>query len=254
MVICNLLPTHLADFMSVPERVIALESKMQSIATVVKEPSVPIEGTTAIVIPVDGTLTSAKEQWYFEYLRLVSYDTITQALAEAEANPSYDLIVMDFNSPGGDALGCQEVSAMVSKCNKPVHAYVSGICCSAAYRLAAACQSITATPSAMICNIGTIMAVDKTSSKDYIYSGAHKIDGHVSSAESNARLQQTVDSITAEFEAEVATNRGVPIEDVSATQGAVYTMSLAPFWSYDNIMDSQTFKKELFNYAVQKQG
>lgn len=74
-------------------------------------------------------------------------------------------IGIEFNSPGGDVNGlfecCQYLSA--AKEQKPIHAHVTGLCCSAAYALAASCTDISATDTSEIGSVGVYaQAYDET--------------------------------------------------------------------------------------------
>jgi len=65
-------------------------------------------------------------------------------------------IVLEVNSPGGDVNGLFECCEYVSKAKetKPIHAHVTGMCCSAAYAIAASCTDISATQTSEIGSVG----------------------------------------------------------------------------------------------------
>ena len=65
-------------------------------------------------------------------------------------------IGIEFNSPGGDVNGLFEACEYISKAKevKPIHAHVTGLCCSAAYALAASCTDISATATSEIGSVG----------------------------------------------------------------------------------------------------
>jgi len=93
-----------------------------------------------------------------ETLGLVTrYETIiaeTQAAVAAGAKA----IVYRFDSPGGTVAGLHEAAASIKGAGVPTFAYASGLCCSAAYYLAAGTSEIIASDSAEVGNIGTILS------------------------------------------------------------------------------------------------
>ena len=65
-------------------------------------------------------------------------------------------IVLEINSPGGDVNGLFECCEYVAKAKeqKPIHCHVTGMCCSAAYAIAAACTDISVTETSEIGSVG----------------------------------------------------------------------------------------------------
>lgn len=65
-------------------------------------------------------------------------------------------IVLEINSPGGDVNGLFECCEYLAKAKeaKPIHAHVTGMCCSAAYAIAASCSDISATQTSEIGSVG----------------------------------------------------------------------------------------------------
>lgn len=71
-------------------------------------------------------------------------------------NPDVKQIVLEINSPGGDVNGLFECCEYLSKATgvKPIHAHVTGLCCSAAFAIAASCTDISATETSEIGSVG----------------------------------------------------------------------------------------------------
>lgn len=71
-------------------------------------------------------------------------------------NDAVEQIVLEINSPGGDVNGLFEACEYISKAKeiKPIHAHVTGLCCSAAYAIAGACTDISATETSDIGSVG----------------------------------------------------------------------------------------------------
>ena len=74
-------------------------------------------------------------------------------------------ICIEINSPGGDVNGLFECCEYISnaKEEKPIHAHVTGLCCSAAYAIAASCTDISATETSEIGSVGVYSVAIDTS-------------------------------------------------------------------------------------------
>ena len=143
-------------------------------------------------------------------------------LRAAQANDNVEIVVMDFRSPGGVATGVHELAKVIREvaAEKPVLAYVNGDACSAAYYLAAACDSIVADPAAYVGSISTILAlVDDTRAWEMeglelklFRSGSLKgigISGKEITEEESAHLEERVMNIDLEFKTFIRDRRGL---------------------------------------------
>lgn len=118
---------------------------------------VQLEGRAAIV-SVNGSMTSEYSPWN-RYFGLVSYDEVRNAVAAAANHSEVQSILLNVNTPGGDARGPDELSeflAMVDRDHKPVYAYTGGDMLSAGYWLSVGAREIYATPMASVGSIGVI--------------------------------------------------------------------------------------------------
>lgn len=86
---------------------------------------------------------------------VTTYATIAREMEQAMAA---DAVVLHINSPGGTVVGNREVAEMIASFGKPIVGHVNECACSAAYKIAAGCQALIATPSAQVGNIGTILS------------------------------------------------------------------------------------------------
>ena len=193
-------------------------------------------GSTAI-IPVHGALINRFNScWSF----VTGYGYIKNAIAHALQNDSVDKIVLDVNSNGGEAAGCFETADFIREACavKPIHAVVDSRCYSAAYALASACTSITATPSSGVGSIGVVAmhvsmekALDEHGYKvTFIQAGDKKTLGNPYkdlTDEQKADLQKTIDISYENFVKLVSTNRSMDKEAVIKTQAACYTANEA---------------------------
>jgi len=137
-------------------------------------------------------------------------------------------LVIDFNSPGGMAAGNAQASAsirQVADAGKKVYGYTSGMCCSAAYWMASACDELHAEGDAIVGSISTIFAgVD--SSKAWEKEGyelkvfatgkfkATGMSGKEWTKEEEDYIWERIRKIDAEFKGFVSSRRGIPKEEM----------------------------------------
>lgn len=185
----------------------------------------PLENTHAVevrdgvaVIPIHGPLFRFGN-FFTEISGATSYDTIRKDLQAALDDTNIKAILLDVNSPGGDADGCGELAeAIRAACSiKPVWAYVGGMGASAAYWLSSAAQRIHCAPSAFLGSIGVRTAIVDDSVRDQ-REGVREIEIISSNApgkrdrpvddEIIAKTQKHVDDLEALFVGAVAQYRG----------------------------------------------
>jgi len=152
---------------------------------------------------------------------VLSYEGIAHQLKAAASDPKVKSIVLDMDSPGGEAVGAMETAALVRKINgeKPVYAVVNGLAASAGYAIASGAKTITSTETGVSGSIGVVVqhmdmsrAADRAGvSVSYIHAGKHKVDGHQFaplSQDVRAQLQAEVDKFYDLFVDTVAAGRG----------------------------------------------
>ena len=85
-----------------------------------------------------------------------TYSRLRENIEAFLDNDDVRCIVLEINSPGGDVNGLFECCEYLSKAKeaKPIHAHVTGMCCSAAYAIAASCTDISATQTSEIGSVG----------------------------------------------------------------------------------------------------
>lgn len=164
-----------------------------------------------------------------------SYGEIGAAVDAAAADPSIAGILLDMDSPGGEAGGLFELAQHIREVNaiKPVWAIACDSAYSAAYAIACAASRVLVTQTAGVGSIGVIaMHVDQ-SVRDAqeglrftpVTAGDFKND--LSAHEplnpaSRVRLQAEVDRLYALFVDHVSCMRGLAPKAVRATQAASY--------------------------------
>lgn len=142
-----------------------------------------------------------------------SLEMIARDLAAAMASESVKAILLEVDSPGGQASGIAELAAHLVAMNrkKPIHAYIGGTGASAAYWLAAACGGITLSPTALVGSIGVLAAYQRDAEDEItiVSSQSPKKKPDLETAEGRAQIQQVLDDLAAVFVSDVARYRAV---------------------------------------------
>jgi ClpP class serine protease len=110
------------------------------------------------VIGVVGSLVN-RGGWIGAYSGMTSYEGLKYQLATAARDASVSSILLDMDSPGGEAVGSFEAADAVRAAAgvKEVVAVVNGMAASAAYALASAATRIVTTSSGISGSIGVVM-------------------------------------------------------------------------------------------------
>ena len=186
------------------------------------------------VIPVHGSLV--KRSLGMEAASgLTSYGEIAAMLDAALADPQVSGILLDIDSPGGEASGSFELARRVREVSalKPVWAVANDAAYSAAYAIAASAQRLLVTETGGVGSIGVIALHVDQSVKDAkdgyrftaITAGAHKNDYSPHEPLSDAaktELQGEVDRLYSIFTDHVAAMRGMDLDAVRATEAGLY--------------------------------
>ncbi|WP_236952943.1 S49 family peptidase [Methylobacterium phyllosphaerae] len=199
--------------------------------------SLPYRRTAAgtALIPVIGS-TVNRGAWIGASSGLVSYEGLKFQLAHASQDDRTRAVLLDFECPGGEAVGAFEAAAVVRQVAalKPVVAVVNGLCASAAYAMASGATRIVTTPSGIAGSVGVVMlhtdvsgALTKAGVKPtLIYAGAHKVDGHPYGplpASVKADLRAEIDAFYSAFVGCVAAGRAnLTAEAIRSTEARTY--------------------------------
>lgn len=161
---------------------------------------------------------------------------LRHALRMARQDPKVHGIMLVVDSPGGAAMGSEELAREVEALTKvkPVHAHVEGEAGSAAYYAIALASRITASPSSMVGSIGTFaVLVDASKQAEMqglkihvVSSGPHKGEGVPGVPVTDATLASTqalVDALSEQFFAAVKDGRGMDAKALKAvTDGRMF--------------------------------
>lgn len=181
-------------------------------------------------IPVEGPLVK-RAPWLQAISGACDYVTISKDLRAALDDTSVSAVILAIDSPGGEVSGCSELAQMIlaGRENKPIYAYVSGECCSAAYWLASATSGIYAADTALVGNLGVLMTMVDDSrrmkaeglERITIVSSQTPAKPHdVRTEPGRERVQALVDSLADVFLGAVAMGRSIPVDNVLTQYGA----------------------------------
>lgn len=153
-----------------------------------------------------------------------SYEMIRADFQAALDDPKIKAIMLNIDSPGGEASGTGELAEAIfaARGQKPITAYVGGMGCSAGYWLASAADNIVIDPTALLGSIGVKWALrgDKPASDkdapsyEFVSSVSPMKNADPGSKEGAAQFQALVDAMASVFVGTVARNRGVDTETV----------------------------------------
>lgn len=201
----------------------------------VPSPRAGAQGPAGIaVIPVMGSLVR-RTAGLDPASGFTSYAELAGMLETALADPSVEGILLDVDSPGGEAGGVFELGEMVRAADavKPVWAIASDSAYSAAYAIACGASRLTVTRTGGVGSIGVIaMHVDQSArdaQQGYrftaITAGEQKNDFSPHApldVQAHARLQAEVDRLYGMFVGHVASMRGIDAQAVRATEAGTY--------------------------------
>ena len=216
----------------------ALDLPEVEVAPPAPRPAVP-DAAGIAVIPIHGTLVK-RTLGLEPSSGLASYAGVGAMLEAALADPRVGGILLDVDSPGGEASGSFDLARHVREVSrvKPVWAVANDAAFSAAYAIACAAERLVVTETGGVGSIGVIaLHVDQSerdATEGYHYTaitaGAHKNDfsPHEPLTDTaRETLQGEVDRLYALFVGHVAAMREVPAAEVRATDAALYFGPLA---------------------------
>lgn len=212
------------------------------------------------VLSITGPLT------YLEYLPLCGEEPTSYQRLESEAAQLIDLgaktIILDINSPGGEAYGCFEaayaVRAMCDSSGVKLIGYVDGIAASAGYAWACACHELHINPMAEVGSIGVVVCLVNYSKMEknmgierrYITYGEEKVpfdvDGNFS-APFIQDIQEKINALGDAFTSHVAEFRGISKESVQGTRAKMFTAEKALVLG---LADSVMTRSEFITYLA----
>ncbi|MGH7343273.1 MAG: S49 family peptidase [Candidatus Rokuibacteriota bacterium] len=211
-----------------------LEARLRPLAVRAPRAATPGPLPGIAVIPIHGTLVRRTLGLEAES-GLTSYEAITAALGSALASPDIAGILLDIDSPGGEAAGVFDLADRIAAARavKPVWAVANEMAFSAAYALASGASKVWVTRMGGVGSIGVLaMHVDQSArdaKEGYrytaVFAGERKNDLNPHeplTSEGLAFLRSEVERIYGQFVATVAKHRGLDAEAVRDTEAALY--------------------------------
>lgn len=188
-----------------------------------------MEGTRSVtvrdgvaVIPVVGPLFR-RANLLTQISGATSTELLARDLRSAVEAPETRAVVLEIDSPGGEAMGIAELAQLVRELDKrkPVYAYADGYCCSGAYWIAAACRRIYAASTAILGSIGVVVTLERSPEEEIVVvsSASPKKRMDPATEEGQAECQRWVDQLAEVFIRDVARYRGVSEQRVATEFG-----------------------------------
>ncbi len=170
------------------------------------------------LIPVTGPIFR-RANLFTEISGATSVEILATDLATAAADPTVRAIVLDIDSPGGQATGISELAGQIraiDRTAKPVTAYVDGMAASAAYWLASAAGRIVTSDTGLLGSIGVVgtYKAEKDAPIKIISSVSPLKQATPDTEAGRAEMQRVIDELGTLFVSAVATNRATSPERV----------------------------------------
>jgi signal peptide peptidase SppA len=166
---------------------------------------------------------------------LLGYDDLALSIEAAMADPEANAILLEWNSPGGEAQGAFEFADRIFalRGKKPMVSIADGLAASAAILGASAADELVVTNTGYVGSIGVVMRhVDLSQalakegiSVTHIFAGAHKVDGNPYEplpAAVRADYQAEIDGLMGLFVETMVRQTGLSADAIRKTQAATY--------------------------------
>lgn len=180
-------------------------------------------------VAVRGLMLREAPSWARDCGFATSTMDAAREIAAYVMDPSVQRIAIRWDTPGGDASGCEEFSQALYVANqkKLITSFVESICCSAGIYCAAQTDSIVASPSAVIGSIGAYSVIEDLSrlysehlgiDVTVIRSGPAKgmVEGAPVTPEQIRNREEYVQRLHAQFVAAIVRGRGMNESRVKA--------------------------------------
>lgn len=193
----------------------------------------PMEGTETVqvrdgvaIIPVRGVISRYENflSWWFGGSTV---ETMARDFRAALDNPNVRAVVLEIDSPGGQATGIGEFAAQVRAGStiKPVCGYAAGNACSGAYWILAACPLAVMADSAVVGSIGVVQPMtlprkDGSRQVEFVSTQSPNKRPDPESEAGKAEIQATLDAMCDVFLGAVAEYRKTTPEKVASDFGA----------------------------------
>lgn len=211
-----MLPEMVETFLSVANRTNDLEA-------VLARRGEPLDNARTVemhngvaVVPVHGPISRYADM-FTEISGGVSVDTLARDIRTARDSADVKAIVLDMDTPGGQAAGIGELAGHIRQANsvKPVVAYGSNLMASAGLWLGAAAGRVVIAPQAILGSMGVVWPVSRQTKEDreqvieFVSSQSPNKRPDMETKEGRGEMQGVVDAMAEAFIADVAQYRGI---------------------------------------------
>jgi protease-4 len=110
------------------------------------------------VIPVKGVIGSGLTELE-KMMGATDVEDIQEMLEDAERDPGVEIIIFDFDTPGGTVTGVPEMAARIRNCKKRTIGWTCKQSCSAGMWLMSQCDEVYVSPSSIVGSIGVYIPI-----------------------------------------------------------------------------------------------
>lgn len=110
------------------------------------------------IIPVKGVIGSGLTELE-KMMGATDVEDIQEMLEEAERDPGVEMIIFDFDTPGGTVTGVPEMAARIRACKKRTIGWTCKQSCSAGMWLMSQCDEVYVSPSSVVGSIGVYIPI-----------------------------------------------------------------------------------------------
>jgi ClpP class serine protease len=213
------------------------------------------QGTSGIIF-VDGPIVP-RASAFAEASGMVSVQALTADFIALEKDPRIKSIVLLFDSPGGAIVGISDFAALVKSSSKSTIAYVYGMCASAAYWIASACDHIFAVDTGLVGGIGIVGTYriqkddDDETTLEIVSSQTPNKRVNLQSEDAQALLQKNANDLADVFIGALAENLGLSVETITNDFGKGATVVALPALAAGMIHEIATFADVLGEFSGQ---
>jgi ClpP class serine protease len=214
------------------KRLALVEARLVSVAGGIGEYGLTPNGIA--IVPVMGIL-SQRFDWLASMCGWTTYEGLAATFDAALDDGRVRAILMDVESPGGEAAGMLDCADMILSARdaKPVWAVANTFAASAAYALAGSAEVLFLPRLGQVGSIGAVCVHVDQSAQDAavgerytaVYSGARKVDGWPHAPLSDAAasaMQDGVDHCRDQFAQLVGRQGRISMSGAIATEAAMY--------------------------------
>lgn len=221
-----MLPDALDNLLSIADRQNDLEALETRLGRQLDHTHTVTQRGSVAVIPVTGPIFRYAS-FFTRISGATSTGTIATDLQAALDNPAIRSIVLNIDSPGGEANGINELADMIyaAREKKRIVAYVGGSGASAAYWIASAAGEVVVDDTALLGSIGVVLNATVTKEKDgvktyeIVSNTAPNKRPNVETEQGRAEITKTVDALAEVFVNKVARNLNVSADKVPEMGG-----------------------------------